>query len=321
MLDRLVIRPYNWRLDERAIHALWMEVLGAKWPLSRETFHQATVCNGPAASYRHFVALLDHERVGFALAQTSSDYEGNLCGGIMALAVVPGRQRQGIGRMLMKSMTEHLRALGVVRLYLGCGGDSYFWPGVPENLPGAVSFCERCGWQFTEVMYDMVGDLHRFVFDPAWLERIHAHGYQVKAPTPVDTARLIDFEREHFPDWVASFTTEITAGRLHNLLMAVDGQGEIAGSVSLFTNQDGVYDNGLAWKALLGDDMGGFGVLGVRADLRNQGIGLALAAEATRRLQERGVHLSFVGWTYLETLYGQLGYKIWRRYHMSAPWT
>jgi predicted N-acetyltransferase YhbS len=115
------------------------------------------------------------------------------------------------------------------------------------------------------------------------------------------------------------FAQAIGDAQLHNLLTAVDQAGQIAGSVLFFTEADGVYENGLLWGELLNHPLGGFGVLGVAEAMRNQGIGLALAAEATRQLQARGVQASFVGWTYLEELYGRLGYRIWRRYHMSEP--
>jgi beta-N-acetylhexosaminidase len=315
----LTIHPYHWPDHEAAAHRLWMGTLGAHWPLTRTTFHQATVEQGPPDSFQHFVATQNRRIAGFILAQVSPDHTGSLHGGILALAVAEESQHQGIGSALLNHTVTHLRSLGVMQLYLGCGGQTYFWPGVPENLPQAVAFFRQHGWHFPEILYDMVGDLRQFAFNPAWLDRIHKQGFSITTPTAAETEPLLAFERTHFPDWTGAFVREINARRLHNLLIAVDQAGQLVGSATLFCEADEIYKNGLVWRAVLGQNLGGFGVLGVAETMRNQGIGLALAAEATRHLQARDVHCSFVGWTYLEEFYGRLGYRIWRRYHMSEP--
>lgn len=49
---------------------------------------------------------------------------------------------------------------------------------------------------------------------------------------------------------------------------------------------------------------------------RGQGIGLALAVEATEELFKRGIDVSYLGWTWLEDWYKQLGYEKWRTFCM-----
>jgi predicted N-acetyltransferase YhbS len=51
--------------------------------------------------------------------------------------------------------------------------------------------------------------------------------------------------------------------------------------------------------------------------LREQGIGLALAARATEIVRERGLARSYVGWTWLVDWYGKLGYRVWQEYIMA----
>jgi len=51
--------------------------------------------------------------------------------------------------------------------------------------------------------------------------------------------------------------------------------------------------------------------------VREKGIGLALAARVTELLQQRGLGMSYVGWTWLVDWYGRLGYRVWREYVMS----
>jgi GNAT superfamily N-acetyltransferase len=203
-MAELPILPYRWRDHEETVHGLWMATLGPHWPLTQLSFHQATVSQGPADSAHHFVAVIEGRIVGFILTQVSLDHTGSLNGGIMALAVMAEWQRQRIGSALLTYALTQLRTLGVRRLSLGCGGQCYFWPGVPENLPAAEAFFRRQGWHFPEILYDMVGDLTQFVFDPAWLDRIHARGFTIATPTAAEAEALLAFERLHFPDWAGA---------------------------------------------------------------------------------------------------------------------
>lgn len=57
--------------------------------------------------------------------------------GVLAVAVDPAFQRQGIGDLLMISVEEHARSIGVENLNLSVH---------PNNMP-AVSFYEKLGWE------------------------------------------------------------------------------------------------------------------------------------------------------------------------------
>lgn len=293
---------------------LWQATLGDLWAVDRDAFHQATTVHGGAERFANFVAEEDGRIVGFICSQQGGADEA----GILCVLVAPEFQRRGIGRALVQHALDALAKRGVRRVSVGCGGHAYFCPRVPENLPGAKAFYESLGWQFVEyVLYDMTMDVRDFVFDPMWIERPRSKGFDVVMLDARHVVSLLDFEHAHFPEWLDGFEHHIEVGHLDKVIVATDQKGDIVGSVTVFTNRDGEYDNGLAWRALLGGNVGGFAVLGVREDVRGNGIGLALAAEATCVLKERGVGTSFVGWTYLEEMYGRLGYRVWRRYHMS----
>ena len=73
----------------------------------------------------------------------------------------------------------------------------------------------------------------------------------------------------------------------------------------------------IRWLAVLGEQTGGIGPLGVVESMRRRGIGLALAARVTEVLRERGLEKSYIGWTWLVDWYGRLGYQIWQEYIMS----
>lgn len=62
---------------------------------------------------------------------------------------------------------------------------------------------------------------------------------------------------------------------------------------------------------------GRLGPLGVAASVRENGIGLAIAARVTELLRDRGAAKSYVGWTWLVDWFGRLEYKIRQEYVMS----
>jgi beta-N-acetylhexosaminidase len=308
------IRPYCAQTDEAGTFALWQTTLGDQWAVDHDAFHQATTVHGGMGRFANFVAEDSGHIVGFVCAQQSRNESQ---AGMLCVLVAPDYQRRGIGRSLVWHVLDVLAKRGVRQVSVGCGGHAYFCPGVPVNLPGAKAFYESLDWRFEYLLYDMTLELDDFIFDERWLERPRTRGFEVGLLEAQRVAPLLAFERQHFPEWASAFEDYVVWGRLADIVVATDGLGEVVGAVTLITDQDDQYDNGLVWRAMLGDHVGGFGVLGVREDVQGNGIGLALAAEATRVLKERGVNISFVGWTYLEELYGRLGYRVWRRYHMS----
>lgn len=308
----MTLRAYQPVMDEPACFALWHRALGDEWRIDEEVFHQLISLPGNEDRCAHFVVEMDQQAVGFICAQQGAGDEA----GVLCVLVAPEFQRRGIGRQLVEHCLTTLASRCVNHVRVGWGGSAYFCPGVPVQLPMAKSFYESLGWRFDEVLYDMSMNLNEFDFDPAWLRRPASHGFGIDVVQNSQIPSLLAFESLHFPEWLDSFEGQLKAGKLDNILVATDHAGDVVGSLTIFTDRDG-FDCGIRWRALLGAPIGGFGVLGVREDVRDKGIGLGLAAEATRLLVERGVQVSFVGWTYLESLYGRLGYRVWRRYHMS----
>jgi ribosomal protein S18 acetylase RimI-like enzyme len=82
--------------------------------------------------------------VGFVGTRVGPLYENDGLGGqIVALAVAPEYQRQGIGRMLMREAESMLIARGVISLFLTSG----------NHRSDAHAFYERHGYAFTGRRY------------------------------------------------------------------------------------------------------------------------------------------------------------------------
>jgi ribosomal protein S18 acetylase RimI-like enzyme len=124
--------------DRSVVERLWEAALGAVWPLlpgALDLVREGLVAEREVAG----------ERVGRGVGVVALDPAGS----IPLLLVDPACQRQGIGTRLLEAGMARLGQLGAATVGLGGGGDDYIWPGVPEDLPGAVGFFEARGGRST----------------------------------------------------------------------------------------------------------------------------------------------------------------------------
>ena len=109
---------------------------------------------------------------------------------IILLAVVPERQRQGLGRALVEQAAEYAREQGARELHLGTAIPRYVWPGVDFRFTGALSLFEECG------------------FEPYGAEFKMAISTAFRAPAPAgvvitreDGDGAVELVRRHHPMW------------------------------------------------------------------------------------------------------------------------
>lgn len=69
-----------------------------------------------------------------------------------------------------------------------------------------------------------------------------------------------------------------------------------------------------AFPQIAGPNTGLIGCVGVDADHRSSGIGLALICHAVENMKERGIEGVFVDWVALDGWYEQVGFEVWRSY-------
>jgi ribosomal protein S18 acetylase RimI-like enzyme len=258
----------------------------------------------------YFIACQGDRITGFVAAQIDRGHPESAT--IMALLVDPQLQRRGIGTALLAAALAHLQACGATRVQLG-GGYSYFWPGVPDNLPAARPFFQACGWDFDETCYDLAQRMQ----DYRGSDDLAADSV-IELATAADGPALLEFERREFRHWLSAFEATVEVGDFHDLLIARDPANRaIVGSLILYSPlaHPGRVDG--FWKAILGDPLGEIGCVGVAEAAQGRGIGTAMVARASEILKQRGVAAIHIGWVFRVNFYGRLGYTKWRAYDMS----
>jgi len=98
-------------------------------------------------------------------------------------------------------------------------------------------------------------------------------------------------------------------------VIAVQGE-QVVGSL-IMSDVRSTDWTGRQWRALLGEDMGAIGAVGVAESQRDKGIGLAMVAQASAVLRDRGIRHCYIHWTWLVDWYGRLGHRVWQDYWMA----
>jgi beta-N-acetylhexosaminidase len=316
----VALRPYLEDRDGAAVLALWRRALGDRWPISGAAFRDVLAAGGEARAGDHLVAVAGGGGgavVGLVATQTrTSPGAPEPAGAVLVVAVDPAHRRWGVGRVLLDGALARLRVGGVRRVQLGGGGHTYFWPGVPVDLPDAWPFFAALGWAEAERSFDLVCPLRDYAPPAAVLARVRAQGITVGEAAPGDLPAVLAFEREHFPGWLSGFERATGAGAPRTVVLARAAAGGVLGT-ALVGPPAPAGPPVVVWDDLLGPDTGTIGGVGVAPAARGRGVGLALAAHATEVLRTRGAARSHAGWTWLVDWYGRLGYRPWREYRMS----
>ena len=93
------------------------------------------------------------------------------------------------------------RSSGRQRPLIGSGGDTYLWPGVPTNLPGALQFFDRAGWREAYVAWDYCAHLDRY--RPPVVAATPGLRYLRSSIDRHDD--VVDFNRRNYPYWARHF--------------------------------------------------------------------------------------------------------------------
>jgi beta-N-acetylhexosaminidase len=309
------IRPYDASTDAASVFALWQSTVGREWPLDFYLFQQ--VLSAPRS--QHFVVEENGQVIGFAGTQRSYSW-GREAGHLLALLVAASWQRRGLGSALYEVAIRYLRESGTQLLQLG-GHSPRFWCGVPSNLASTLDFFKARGWESFALVYDLTQDLRRYTSPPEIYLRMAEQQITLEPACEQDMAEVLAFEEREYPNWLVFYEDMNRLGDYQDVLVARDQSkgDQIVGTLSMRTMQSHPQRPELLWPALLGEDAGTMGAVGVAFAEQGRGIGLAMCARASELLKQRGVGTCCIDWVEEETtkFYGKLGYTRWRAYHTS----
>lgn len=326
--------------DEREIVALWQACAGDRYPLRGRLWRQVTTDNHEFRPTDVVVAVADSgERgpgyprrlgpiVGFGyLGRSRLPVRGRRAwadeGWLQAVAVTPGRQRQGIGRAIVGRLLDGARADGLTKVGLG-GGIHYLFPGVPADLIAARPFFQQLGARLDHETCDVRGSLDGRAATDGDRAALAAAGLAVRPMEASEGEQLLAFlDREFELDWVHDQAWAMLHGMAAQdiaLLVSAGSPGPplaseaMAGFATLHQRGNGPLFGPRFWEDLLEPSSGGLGPIGIVEPLRGRGLGRALLAVSLDMLHPRGVRDCVIDWTTLLDFYGPFGFRPWKTY-------
>ena len=119
-------------------------------------------------------------------------------------------------------------------------------------------------------------DLSDFQTPTAMRARLAQENVTIRPARQDEVDAVIAFEWEHFPGWAAGFVYMAELGDSQNMLVAVDADKGIVGTLMLHTPSSRWLTANVTWKTMLGDALGGISAVGVAAEERGRGIGIGM---------------------------------------------
>ena len=182
---------------------------------------------------------------------------------------------------------------------------SYFWPGVPENLPSLQNFLKKEGFVLSEGPVDMSADITNFSAQTNVYKTLDENGVTIEFASERYKDQILKFTKENFSNWYEYYLDDLTKGKYDEIFFAHKGD-EIIAISKLWIGGN--------WDLLFENNVGGGGALGVSEKWRGKGIGLAMKTWGTEILRDKGVKYVWIGWTSSIGFYEKLGFRVWRRY-------
>ncbi len=300
---------------------LWNRSIGDDFPLSERLFKQNIFTDPDPKRLRGLVAKEGDRIVGFILAKGCLKEAGERedQGWISIMLIDPEHTGEGIGTELYSQAEGFLRERGARRLSLG-GDFFHFFPGVPTKFTSAMDFFEKQGYERGAEAYDLARSLVDYETPAYVYEAIKDKvDLTIRNCREDEKEALLDFLAGAFPGrWYYGSKLFLERGTAASDFLIALEKEKIIGFCHIYhPGSKMIIGPNVYWSKLLGENYGGLGPMGLDAEKRGKGIGLALLARSVEYLRSLGVEKMAIDWTGLLYFYGKLGFEVWKEYtHM-----
>ncbi len=291
---------------------LWNACFGEDFPMDERLWRQNV--NDCLQTTCVRLAWEDTKPIGFVV--------GKIPGHICAIGVLPERRRDGVGTALLDHAEKSLVASGAEKILIG-QDDRHFFPGVPNTLLPAQAFFVANGYQLA---ISETHDMWRELSDYSIPEKVQARiatlkeeGIELRSCADADAELLLAHLNANFSGrWVRDTQQRLMSESDPQEIKIAVKNGVVIGFAHTFTTQSVYIGPSIYWRRLLGPNYGGLGPIGVAADVRKIGLGLALLAYSVNEVKASGASRMAIDWTGLTGFYGKLGFVSWKRYFSGS---
>ncbi|KAJ6093288.1 hypothetical protein N7486_008577 [Penicillium sp. IBT 16267x] len=308
------VRIFDAENDLDEVVSAWGEIFPT-YSLSTDSLRTLIV----RANAHHFVVRLGSELAGFCLAYLNAFGPPSTVH-IAVLGVAPKYQGQGIGTALLMETRSYIRRVfGIESLNLGSSFPR-FWPGIPREFPESVqNFFIHRGFRLSppgKRSVDLYQDIRNFKSPEKYVKRAQDRGFRFAPLQPEDYEACLVGQNKNFSDkagWVEAYVMLHPSKYPSCVMTAFDSQNRQIGW-TLMLPPSSKLNESWAFPQICGPNTGLIGCVGVDADHRASGIGLALICHAVENMKQRGIEGVFVDWVALDGWYEQVGFETWMSY-------
>lgn len=280
---KIQILNYDQKYEDQIVN-LWNRTLTAD-PITVVTFRKQALLDDNFDNELCFVALDKEKAIGFLLAtKRKFPYLDRglepTRGWINVMFVDQSHQTKGIGEKLVKIAETKLKEMGVKTITLGAYSPNYFFPGIDkDNYKSAIKFFDKLGYKAGKECYSMCKTLHGYKISYASIEKqreAEEHGFKFKSFDYKYALELLEFLRVEFGGgWKRNALISMQNNTAEDcILLALDKEDKIVG---------------FCMRMIDGNPMR-FGPFGVKADVRNHGIGGILFDIMQMEMYKRGIY-------------------------------
>lgn len=303
----------NQKLEE--LVNLWNEELGEHFPMRKELFQQNSFDDENIFLPGSFIAVTEDEKViGFIIAkrwQEKMNVQMNhQVGWIQAILVDQQFRGQGIGKTLLSKAESAFRENAISQINLGRDPWHYF-PGIPKQYNHVKSWFEHHGYVNEGPEYDLI--CHYDENAPTELPQLE--GVEFELLKPEEKKDFLSFLHRCFPGrWEYEAIHYFKKAGIGREFVVLKKSHKIIGFCRINDDQSPFIAQNVYWAPLFNETLGGVGPLGVDADERKNGYGLAIVKAGVHFLRKRKINTIVIDWTGLVDFYGKLGYEKWIEY-------
>ncbi|KAB8257751.1 glycoside hydrolase superfamily [Aspergillus pseudonomiae] len=317
----LEVQQYAAPTDFPQVYDIWLAAL-PNYTVSADNLNEVITPPPhllPAESH-HLVARTNYPEskvVGFCLLFVVTQQD-TVCVQLAALAVDPKWQGRGVGTALLAECKAWMvKTFKNSRLELGSTFPR-FWPGLPIDLPTEVrEFFVHRGFQLNPPVprsVDLYQDIKQFQSPEPYVTRAKERGYTFRPLETADYQECIVGQEKNFSynqAWVQMYHKLDPSKYPSSVMTAFDPNGKQVGWTLMLSHESPMLKAHWAFPSLCGPKTGLIGCVGVDADYRKEGVGLAMLCHAIEDMKQRGVEGVFVDWVSLEGWYEKIGFKVW----------
>lgn len=293
----------------------WNRNIGAEFPMTIELFRQNTINDEFVCQKSSGIITNEYGNI-IGLIIAKKDLKNKVTksekktGWVQFILVDKDVRKQGVGSKLLEHVEMNFKKYGIREVFLGRDPHHYF-PGIPAEYQEVIDWFETKSYKDNGTEYDLINRYQK--------------NNEIKIPSinnvtfslldNYDHKEMLSFMRKEFPGrWTFELNEYLKIGGQGREFVVIKEDDKIIGFCRINDKDSPIIASNIYWSSLIDQDLGGVGPLGIAAEKRGLGYGIAIVEAGIAFLRKRDIKTIVIDWTGLVDFYKKLNYEPWKKY-------